>query len=108
MESRLLKGLIGENFDYLLHAGDKEFCKLSAETNKKFDMAEDEQFPCNFTGFSLSRDKNGDLFFHYNMYLKKLEVLLIDAKFNQFRSMCMRLAWLSHTRSDCLFDTSQL
>lgn len=71
-------------------------------------MAEDEPLPCNFTGFSLGRDKNGDVLIEQNIYLRKLEVLQTDATFKQFRSMRMTLASLSHTRPDRLFEISQL
>lgn len=67
MENVFLKRLIGGYVYYLLRAGDKDFRKLSAEMNKKFEMAEDQELPCNFTGFSLSRDKNGGILVDQNM-----------------------------------------
>ena len=32
----------------------------------------------------------------------------MDSNFSSFRSMQMKLAWLSHTRPDCMFEISQL
>lgn len=71
-------------------------------------MAEDYSIPCNFTGFSLSRDEQGTLRQDQHSYLRKLETLSADASFTDFRSMRMRLAWLANTLPYCLFEISQL
>lgn len=39
-------------------------------------------------------------------YLRKLEEFPLDASFSRFRSMWMKLAWLSNMRPDCLFEIS--
>eukprot|EP00171_Calliarthron_tuberculosum_P008355 IDg8355t1 len=71
-------------------------------------MRTDESVLCQFSGFSLSRDIKGCLLQHQNAYLQKLEGLLLNASFTEFRSMRMRLDWLTNTRPDCLFEISQL
>lgn len=64
--------------------------------------------PCDFSGFHLHKDDNGIVQQSQNNYMKKLEELNNDATFTEFRSMRMRLAWLSYTRPDCLYDISRL
>lgn len=104
----ILQGLSGSYVDDLLRCGDDNFRKLSQRTNERFDMAEESILPTEFTGFVLDRDKAGNVFIDQNAYLKKLECLPQDASFSHFRSMRMRLAWLSSSRPDCLFEISQL
>ncbi len=71
-------------------------------------MGEDEKIPCTFSGFSLERNKDGCLEQHQKFYLRKLANLLLQSPFTLFRSMHMRLAWLSNTRPDCKLEISQL
>ena len=104
----ILRGLSGGYVDDLIRAGDEYFKKVSQKTNEKFDMAENEKIPCTFTGFSLSHNRDGEVIQDQHEYLKKLETLSLGASFGQFRSMRMKLAWLSNTRPDCLFEISQL
>ena len=109
LSNGILKGLSGGGYvDDLIRAGDNDFRDLSKKTNIRFDMGEDESIPCNFTGFALKRDADGDLSIDQHAYLRKLEELPPDASFSHFRSMRMRLAWLSNSRPDCLFEISQL
>ena len=71
-------------------------------------MAEDEEVPCLYSGFVVDSDKAGSFYQQQKHYLHKLEHLPSDASFSAFRSMRMKLAWLAHTRPDCLFEISQL
>ena len=71
-------------------------------------MAEDQEPPCTFTGFSLRYNEYGEIVQDQHAYLQNLEKLGADATFSEFRSMRMKLAWLSNTRPDCLLEISQL
>ena len=111
----VLKGLSEGYVDDLIRAGDQDFKDVSKKTNARFEMAEDQKLPCSFTGFSLARNKDGDIIQDQHEYLKKFERLPLTASFPQFRSMRMqfrsmrmRLAWLANTRPDCLFEIAQL
>lgn len=61
-----------------------------------------------FSGFHLSRDSKSNMKQHQKLYLNKFEDLPTEASISAFRSMSMRLAWRANTRSDCLFEISQL
>lgn len=108
MMNNVLCGLSGGYVDDLIRTGNQDFKKLSRKTKEVFDMAEDELLPCNFTGFSLRRGTGRDILIDQHAYLKNLEEIPLDAKFSRFRSMRMKLAWLSNSRPDCLFQISQL
>lgn len=71
-------------------------------------MAEDTCPPCSCTGFALSESKNGSTQLEQHVYLRKLEQMPLDASFLHFKSMRIKLAWLSHTRPDCMFEIYQL
>ncbi len=71
-------------------------------------MGDEQKIPCTFSGFSLGRNKNRCLEDHQNFYLGKLEKLPLESPLTQFRSMNVRLAWLSNTRADCQLEISQL
>ena len=71
-------------------------------------MADNEHIPCTFTGFDLKTCPDGTITIDQNAYLKKLEELPLESSFSSFRSMRMRLVWLSHTRPDCQFECSPL
>ena len=103
-----LRGLSGGYVDDVIRAGDAHFQKVALKTREKFEMAEDKKLPCTFTGFSLSPDENGGFIQDQHQYLRKLELLPLDATFSEFRSMRMCLGWLSNTRPDCLLEISQL
>ena len=104
----LLKGISGGYVDDLIRTGDSSFKQLCSKTKRKFDMAEDQGLPCTFTGFSISRTVDNTIVQQQHEYLRRLEELPPDASFPHFRSMRMKLAWLSNTRPDCLFEISQL
>ena len=71
-------------------------------------MADDEELPYDFTGFKIDRDDQGLLKLHQHDYLRSLKMLPEDAPFASFAWMRMKLAWLAHSRPDCLFGISQL
>lgn len=103
-----ISGLSGTYVDDLLRAGDDRFKELSQRTKNLFDMKPPSSLPCDFSGFHLLRNENSIVQQSQSNYMHKLEELRHDATFTDFRSMRMKLAWLSHTRPDCLFIISQL
>ena len=108
MEEGVLKGLSGTYVDDLIRSGDQHFKQVSKKTNEKFEMTEDGSLPAEFTGFVIDRDTDGNFYIDQIDYLRKIECIPYDASFGHFRSMRMRLAWLSNSRPDCLFEISQL
>ena len=108
MKDNVLQGLSGWYVDELIRTGNTTFKELARETNRKFEMADDQDLPCVFTGFSLKRSQDGTFIQDQHEYLKRLEELPADCPFKAFRSMRMKLAWLANTRPDCLFEISQL
>lgn len=96
-----LNGSSGSKIDNLLRAGTDSFNDTARKTYHTFDMGEEESLPFNFTGFYLGKDGNGDIIQHQREYLKKL-----DSSFPYFHSKRTKLAWLAHTRADCLFKVS--
>lgn len=108
MKDNLLQGLSGGYVDDLIRTGNKDFRALARKTSHKFEMAEDENLPCVFTGFSLKRQETKAIAQNQHDYLRRLEKKSSDCSFCTFRSMRMKLAWLSNTRPDCLFQISQL
>ena len=94
--------------DDLIRAGDGDFKDIAAKTNEKFDMADNEHIPRTFTGLDFKTCSNGTIIIDQNAYLKKLEELPLDSSLFSLRSGGMRLAWLSNTRPDCQFESSQI
>lgn len=81
---------------------------MAKETNEQFQTGDEEHIPCMFSGFSLPRDRDGNLEQNQHLYLQKLENLLLYAPFTEFQSMRMHLAWLANTLPACHFDISHL
>jgi len=104
----IVNGFSGSYVDDMLRAGNDEFRSNCRKTHASFEMGEEEPIPGPFTGFYLDKADDGSLLQHQRSYLKNLETLPIDADFAAFRSMRMKLAWLAHTRADCMFEISQL
>ena len=103
-----LIGISGSYVDDLLRAGTPEFHSACRKTHEVFDMGDEEYIPCPFTGFFIGKNEDGSISQHQLSYLKQLECLPLDSDLPKFRSMRMKLAWLAHTRADCLFEISQL
>lgn len=70
MEDGLLQGLSGGYVNDLIRARDALFKKLSKKATEKFEITEDQSLPCMFTGFSLSRAKDGTITQEQHAYLK--------------------------------------
>lgn len=77
-------------------------------TGDKFDMTEESLLSFEYTGFSLSRYKYGDVMIDQHHYLRKLEGIPLDASMKCFQSMRMKLAWLANLKPGCLFEIAQL
>lgn len=108
VKGEVLKRLSGGYIDDIVRAGDSDFLKFAERTKEKFDKVDGQTLPCNFTGFSISRNEDENIVQCHHVYLKKLKKLPLDATYTSFRSMKMKLAWLADTQPDCLFETSQL
>lgn len=59
MTNGLLKGLSGTYVDDLLRCGNSKYRRLCKKTHQRFDMAQEEELPCTFTGFKLRRTDDG-------------------------------------------------
>ena len=103
-----LSGISGTYVDDLLRAGTENFKQLSSKTNQRFDMKQPSTPPCDFSGFRLQFNIDNIMQTSQISYMSKLEELESTATFSDFRSMRMKLAWLAHTRPDCLFEISHL
>lgn len=74
----------------------------------KFETADGSDMPMEFTGFTVERDHPKLLIINQHRFLCRLEQHTLEAESSMFRSMRMRLAWLSNSRPDFLFEISQL
>ena len=103
-----LVGINGTYVDDLLRAGDNGFHKKCAQTHERFETSGDESLTLIFAGSALTREPDGSITISQSPYRKQLEFLDKSSTFSDFRSMRMKLAWLSNTRPDLLFEISQL
>ena len=103
-----LIGVSGSYVDDMFYAGTAEFRTEFRVTHNNFEMGEDKSITCAFTGFFIDRDDAGDILQHQAEYLMEHETLPTDANYSSFRSMHLKLAWLAHSRADCMLEISQL
>lgn len=99
-----IHGLSGRHVEDIIRARNEDFKKVSRKTHESFEIDDEKELPCDFTGFELSKNANGYILHDQHDYLRNLEQLPMDSTFSQFRSMRMKLEWLDNTRPDCLFD----
>lgn len=71
-------------------------------------MTKESPLPFGYTGFSLSLDRENYPIIGQQDYLRKLECLPSDSTLKRFRPMRIKLARLSKSRPDCLFEITQL
>ena len=107
-DSEIVKGLSGTYVDDLLCVGTSKFKEVASKTTRTFDMGDDEELPCSFTGFQLSRNEDVWLVMDQTTYLEAIKPISEEAEFSDFASLRMKLAWISHTKPDCAFEGSQL
>ena len=108
MRDSKLIGLSGAYVDDFIRSGNRSIRELAGLTNEKFELRDTFELPCTFSGFQIDRNKANELIINQHDYLRQLEEVATDCSFSKFRSMRMRLAWLSHSRPDCLLEISQL
>lgn len=94
--------------DDMIRTGTAEFRKYSLVTHTRFELGNDKEFHCNFTGFMITRNAGDDIVLHQRDYLEKLKILPEDASDKDFFSVKMRPVWLCHSRQNCLFQISEL
>ena len=104
----ILAGLSGSYVDDILRCGTKAFRRHCLPTNKRFEIAADEEIPCTFTGFRLSYDSRQAVQLDQCRYVEKIKPIPEDGTYKDLASLRMQLAWLSHSRPDLLFEVSQL
>lgn len=92
----------------MLQSGTESFRRKCKTTKSRFDTKIKYALPIEFTGFNVERCSNERLTLDQKKYLRKLEELQDDANFSQFRSMRMKLGWLTNTRPDVLFEIAIL
>lgn len=111
MSKRVKTRLTGicNNYVYdILRCRTPELRSEFRNTRERFKILKEDQLPCQFSGFTLSR-KNGVPFkMDLNKYLSKLVVLLQTAIFWDFRSMRIRITWISNSRPHCLFSINHI
>ena len=94
--------------DDLLRAGDEEFKELCKRMHENFGTSGDKEPPLTFAGSKITKHHNGTFSIDQTFYLRQLEELDAAAKFTEFRSMRMKVAWLANTRPDLQFEISQM
>ena len=104
----LLKGLSGSYVDDLMRAGDADFKVHAKKTAEAFEMATDEEPPCDFTGFRLDVTEENTLTLDQHSYLNTIRPLGSDSEWFEFASLRMKLSWLTHTTPDCASEVSQM
>lgn len=103
-----LTGLSALYVDDIWRTGTKEIHEKCTATKRKFDSTEKLKPPFEFTGFNVERLANRKLAISQNRYLRKLEEPAEDAAFSMFRSMRMKLGWLTNSRPDVLFQIATI
>ncbi len=85
-----------------------EFRELCKKTHERFETSGDEFPPFTFAGFNITSNYEVPYTIDQTFYIRQLEELDLSASYPDFRSMRMRLAWLSNTRPELQFEISQL
>ena len=94
----MLIGMNGIYIDDPLRCGSSEFESIAERTYESFETKGAQELPFTFTRVNTMLQP--DFFFVLDrlFYHRKLEILHSIATFSEFRSMLMKLRWLSHTR----------
>ena len=107
-EKRKVQRFSGGYVDDILRAGGMNFTELAEKAAKRFRMGDDEQIPCEFSGLQINKGAGGMVYHSQKQYLRQLEALPLDAPLWGFLSIRTRLAWLTNTQPDCMFEISQI
>lgn len=80
------------------------------KTDCRFEMSENEGLPYSFPGFHVKHGAGTKSVFQMDQlaFVSDIKPLPANATFLNFRSTCMKLTWLSHTRLNVLFEESRL
>ena len=103
-----LAGLSGSYVEDVVRCGTQKFKRHCLSTSERFEMSGDETIPCIFTGFRLSYDSHHAVKIDQHRYIEKQRPMPEDGTYKDLASLRMKLAWLSHSRPDLLFDVSHL
>ena len=101
--------IIGLYVNDLLQAGDSGFQYQCSITHKRFEASGEKPLSFTFAGFNMHHSPDEPLSIHQAFHLKKLEEMVRQSsEFSDFRSMRMKIAWMSNTRPDLQLEISQL
>lgn len=103
-----LKRLSGSYVNDILRWGDNQFRERCTATAKKLDVKDEDERPCSSTCFLIAPRPFDDISICRTDYANKLRLMQTDGSYFLSRSVRMKLACLSHTRPDTLFEVSQL
>ena len=103
----VLNGINGSYVDDVLRARTQEFRDLCKVTHRRFKTSDDDEL-LTFSGFNISKIGEEGLAIDQTFYLKNLEQLQLDATYEDFRSMRMKVARMTNTKPDMQFEISQL
>ena len=98
----------GSYVDDLLRAGNDRFKSIVNRKLERFETSRNDDVSITFAGIHI--EYSPDLIYTIDQlsYVDKLTQLREDATFKEFSSMRMRLAGISNTRLDLLYEISQL
>lgn len=99
-------GISSGYVDELLCSSIKEFKIFSKKTHETFSIDDEETLPVTSRGFNLSRNYDRSVCQYQLFDFKRLGELPETASLLDFRSMRMKLAWLSNTSPDYFFGIS--
>lgn len=88
--------------------GQRNLKNIASRCTIVFEDSWDKEPTMTFLCLRIVRSVNGTLFIDQNFNLKKLEVLELDSNFGQFRSIRIKVSWLSNPGPDIEFEVSQL
>lgn len=91
--------MVGAYVDDTLKAGTPEFEVQAQQTESRFEAKERNYGDINFAGVRVEKEGSGYRL-QQNRFINRLELLPMDAGFDEFRFWRHELAWATHTRPD--------
>ena len=101
-------GVDGSYVDDLLRAGDNHFRSIVDKTLHRFYTGGNEMAPTTSAGIHISRTTDYTYTNDQLSYVNGLTQLRSDATFKELSFIRMRLAWISNTWLDLLYEISHL